>query len=79
MSQKIRSITIVGGGTAGWLSAVYLNKVLVADKKDPIVIRVVESADIGIIGVGEATVPTLGHTLQVADVPEWRFVKEADV
>ena len=79
MSQKIRNITIVGGGTAGWLSAVYLNKVLVTDKNAPISIRLVESADIGIIGVGEATVPTLAHTLQVAGIPEWQFAKEADV
>jgi tryptophan 7-halogenase len=78
MTKKINSITIVGGGTAGWLSAVYLNKVLAAGKSGPLTIRLVESEDIEIIGVGEATVPTLAHTLLAAGIPEWRFLKGAD-
>jgi tryptophan halogenase len=50
---------IVGGGTAGWLSASYLNRALGTSVE----ITLVESDRIGRIGVGEATVPTLRHTM----------------
>lgn len=78
MAARIASIAIIGGGTAGWLSAVYLNRVLASVRKEPVTIRVIESEDIGIIGVGEATVPTLLQTLQAAGIPEWQFFKETD-
>jgi tryptophan halogenase len=78
MNNKINSITIVGGGTAGWMSAVYLHKALCSGNHDRVTVRVIESEDIGIIGVGEATVPTLAHTLQVVGIPESKFVIEAD-
>ncbi|WP_062783823.1 tryptophan halogenase family protein [Novosphingobium capsulatum] len=50
----IRSITILGGGTAGWMAATLLAK---AFDGQPLRITLVESEEIGIIGVGEATVP----------------------
>ena len=48
-----RTLTIVGGGSAGWMTALYLNKVF-NDGQLNYRIRVIESPDIGIIGVGEA-------------------------
>ena len=54
-AQKTRSLVVVGGGSAGWMTAVYLNKLFNSDKRN-FDITVIESKDIGIIGVGEATV-----------------------
>ena len=51
MSKKI---VIVGGGTAGWLSALYVNKIYNGDAD----ITLIESEDIGILGAGEGSVPT---------------------
>lgn len=53
----IRSVVIVGGGTAGWMTASYL-KAAFADRID---VKLVESASISRIGVGEATFSTVRH------------------
>lgn len=55
MSQQIRNIVIVGGGSAGWMTASYLSKAL--DKN--VQISLVESSNITTIGVGEATFSTI--------------------
>ena len=71
MSQKIEQIIIVGGGTAGWLSALYLSKSLNGDAPQPPVnITLIESADIGSVGVGEATVPHIKSTFKYLDLDE---------
>ncbi len=52
-------IVIVGGGTAGWLTAAYLAKRLGADRPDGAKITLIEAPDIATIGVGEGTFPTI--------------------
>lgn len=60
MDERIRTIVIAGGGTAGWLSAAYLNRAL----GDSVKITLVESSAVDTIGVGEATIPSLSYTME---------------
>ncbi len=63
---RIRKILIVGGGTAGWLSAAYLQRALSPDTE----ITLVESPEVPTIGVGEATIPTLRFTFDFLGLEE---------
>jgi tryptophan halogenase len=71
--EPIRSIAIVGGGTAGWMSAVLLGHAL---RGSDVRITVVESAEIGIVGVGEATIPPILDFLDLVEIDRQRFVRE---
>lgn len=55
MTRAIKRVVIAGGGTAGWMAAAALTKLM--GKHLEIVL--VESDEIGTVGVGEATIPTL--------------------
>ncbi len=73
MPQSIKKILIVGGGTAGWIAAAFLNRFL-----DPACcsITLLESDTVGTIGVGEATVPPLVTLLRALGVDEDEFLRE---
>ena len=70
-----RHILIVGGGTAGWLTAGYLARMLGADRPGGIAITLVESHDIGILGVGEGTFPTIRKTLARIGIDEAELIR----
>lgn len=70
----LRRILIAGGGTAGWLCACYLARTLNANAPDAIRIELIESPDIGILGVGEGTFPSIRGALSQIGISEARFI-----
>jgi tryptophan 7-halogenase len=71
--QPIQDILIVGGGTAGWLTAAFLARQL-GTAHGGVRITLVESSDIGIIGVGEGTFPSIRGTLSAIGIGEAEFL-----
>ncbi len=71
LPTPIRRIVIAGGGTAGWMAAACLAKCLGRQYE----IRLVESEEIGTIGVGEATIPTLHFLHEILDIDEAEFIR----
>src|SRR5438270_910460 len=70
-----KRVLIVGGGTAGWLTAGYLARRLGADLPGGASIQLVESPEIGILGVGEGTFPTIRRTLSTIGIDEAELVR----
>jgi tryptophan halogenase len=71
--NPIREILIVGGGTAGWMAAATLARLL---PKGQARVRLIESDEIGIIGVGEATVPLVQIFNGMLGIDEREFIRE---
>ncbi|NBB51060.1 FAD-dependent oxidoreductase [Rhizobium sp. CRIBSB] len=72
MAEPIRSILVVGGGTAGWMAAAALNKALGPHAT----VTLIESDDIGIVGVGEATVPPIRDFNTLIQLDDAEFMRE---
>ena len=66
----IRRVVIAGGGTAGWLAAAALSRQL----GRLIQVTLIESDEIGTVGVGEATIPTIRRFHEIAGVDERAFM-----
>ncbi len=77
-SQPIRRILIVGGGTAGWITAGVLAARFPERGELGLSITLVEARGLPPIGVGEGTWPTIRATLQTIGVSETDFLRECD-
>jgi tryptophan halogenase len=69
-NRAIKKIVIAGGGTAGWMAAAAISKLMGKNLE----ITLVESEMIGTIGVGEATIPTMIFFNRLLDIPEAEFM-----
>ena len=73
--KSLSKIVIVGGGTSGWLAAAMLSQHL---KREICEIELVESEELGTIGVGESTVPPFVTLIQRLGIDEAEFVRATD-
>lgn len=73
-TNKIKKIVIAGGGTAGWMAAASLSKLLGKDFD----ITLIESDQIGTVGVGEAAIPTLVTFHRLLGINEQEFMRETN-
>lgn len=73
MSGPVQRVVVVGGGTAGWLSACYL-----AARRPALSVTLVEAPGIPTVGVGEGTWPTIRQTLATIGLAEDEFLRECD-
>ena len=71
MTDRVKRVVILGGGTAGWMTATALAKTFGRH----ITIDLLESDAIGIVGVGEATIPTIHWFNQLIGLDEAEFVR----
>ncbi|MFA4892448.1 tryptophan halogenase family protein [Brevundimonas sp.] len=72
VDRRIRSVVIIGGGTAGWMAASAINRLV-----DPgrLKVTLVESAEIGTVGVGESTLPHFRAFNASIGVTETEFMR----
>ncbi|HWO66219.1 MAG TPA: tryptophan halogenase family protein [Umezawaea sp.] len=70
----VNSVVVVGGGTAGWMTASYLR----AAFGDRVAVTVVESKNVPTIGVGEATFSTVRHFFDYLGLEEWQWMPECE-
>jgi flavin-dependent dehydrogenase len=77
-TNKIQKVVIVGGGSAGWLTAGVLSATLRRRGLEGVSVTLLESPDIATIGVGEGTWPSMRTTLQSIGISETDFIRACD-
>jgi len=78
MNKLTKTVVIVGGGIAGWLTAGRLAAQHRSNTKEGLNVTLVESANIPAVGVGEGTWPTMRSTLRALGISETDFIRECD-
>ncbi len=73
--RPMRNVVIVGGGTAGWMTATLLSKSFAPDELN---ITLIESSAIGTVGVGEATVPAIRDFLRAVGISETEVLRRCN-
>ncbi|MEP1445161.1 MAG: tryptophan halogenase family protein [Paraglaciecola sp.] len=76
MNNEVRTVVIVGGGTAGWITAGILAAYQKKHCAKPLKVKLIESPNVATIGVGEGTWPTLRNTLKEMGIRETDFIRE---
>ncbi|MBI0424985.1 tryptophan 7-halogenase [Acinetobacter sp. ACIN00229] len=70
--RNIKTISIIGGGTAGWFAALTMRRLFPSS----VDIQVIESPNIGVLGVGEGGLLNLIQTLNKLGIPTSEFMRE---
>jgi tryptophan halogenase len=78
LDRAVTRVVIVGGGTAGWLSACRMAASIDRQSCSPLEVTLIESPDIPTIGVGEGTWPTMRGTLERIGITETEFLLKCD-
>jgi len=78
MNKPLKKIVIVGGGSAGWLTAGVIAAEHATNIDSGIEITLIESSDVAPIGVGEGTWPSMRSTLKKMGISETEFLLECD-
>lgn len=78
MEKPLKRIVIVGGGTAGWLSACYVASRSRATGGEPLSVTLIEAPDIATVGVGEGSWPTMRSTLAEIGLDEDEVLLRCD-
>ena len=74
MERAVKKLLILGGGSAGWLTA----GIIAAEHGESLDVTLVESPNVPTIGVGEGTWPSMRETLRKIGVSESSFITECD-
>lgn len=79
MNDNVKHVVVVGGGTAGWITAGVLASKCIKEQGRDLTITLIESPTMGNVGVGEGTWPSLRTTLQGMGISETEFIRGCDV
>ena len=69
-----KNFVVVGGGTAGWITALYIKKLYHSD----VVVTVIESPEIGILGAGEGTTPSITSVFAEFGIDYEHFMRKTN-